>query len=150
MLSTHGIQIQSEELLQPAGYGAYRRVQTETSSPGQLVVMLYSALSNDLQRAEQGLRDGDRERVHDSLLRAQDIVMELLASLDPDSGELARRLAGLYQYLYGRLVDANVRNDGDAIREVVPLVASIRDAWIRVVEGAQSDAAAPGAGRGRE
>ena len=119
--------------MQPAGYGAYQRVQTETSSPGELIVMLYNTLANDLQLAEQRLSSGDHEQAHNSLVRAQEIVTELLASLDMASGELAEQLSALYHYLYERLVHANVQKDVAAVREVAALVVSLRDAWVEAV-----------------
>lgn len=120
--------------MQPAGYNAYQRIQTQTSSPGQLVVMLYNALVNDLQRAATALTDGGEERAHGSLVRAQDIVMELMASLDKTQGEeLATQLADLYQYIYNRLVEANVKKDAAIVREVASLVTPLREAWVKVV-----------------
>ncbi|MEE8337033.1 MAG: flagellar export chaperone FliS [Dehalococcoidia bacterium] len=120
--------------MQPAGYNAYQRIQTQTSSPGQLVVMLYNALANDLQRAETALTGCDEEQTHGSLVRAQDIVMELMASLDKTQGEeLATQLSDLYQYIYNRLVEANLKKDAAIVREVASLVAPLREAWIQVV-----------------
>ena len=124
---------------QPAGYGAYRRIQTETSSPGELVMMLYNALANDLERAERGLRDDDCARAHDALVRAQDIVMELFSSLDLDSGELAQQLSALYRYVYERLIDANLRKDAEPVREAASLVAPLRDAWAHATRETQRD-----------
>ena len=96
--------------------------------------MLYNALVNDLQRAATALTDGDEEQAHGSLVRAQDIVMELMASLDKTQGEeLATQLADLYQYIYNRLVEANVKKDAAIVREVASLVAPLRKAWVQVV-----------------
>lgn len=140
MLRTYGAQ--AEGPLHSPGYGAYQRIQTETSSCGELVVMLYNALVTDLQRAEQAFEADDVERAHASLLRAQDIVMELLASLDMGTGDLALRLSELYHYVYERLMHANVKKDAAAVREVVTLVTRIRDAWAQVVNNAPADPAA--------
>lgn len=121
--------------MQPDGYNAYQRIQTQTSSPGQLVVMLYNALANDLRRGESALLRDDGEETHRALVRAQDIVMELMASLDREQGEdLATQLADLYQYIYQRLLDANVTKDVDAVREVASLITPLRQAWIHAVE----------------
>ena len=133
---------------QPEGYGAYRRIQTETSSPGELVMMLYNTLVNDLEHAERALRDDDGERAHAALTRAQDIVMELFASLDMDSGELAQQLSALYHYVYERLIDANLRKDAVAVREAATVVEPLREAWAQAVSEAQRDAAVARAGRG--
>jgi flagellar protein FliS len=120
--------------LQPNPYGAYRRVQTQTASPAQLVLHLYEALLRDLARAEQQLGLAQIEASHASLVHAQDIVMELVAGLDLDAGEIAQQLADLYHYMYGRLVEANVRKDRRAIHEVLTLVERIHAAWEQVVQ----------------
>lgn len=122
--------------MQPNPYGAYRLVQTQTASPAQLVLHLYEALLRDLARAEQQLELPHLESAHTSLVHAQDIVMELVASLDLEAGEIAQQLADLYQYMYGRLVEANVHKDRRATHEVFSLVERIHAAWMQVVETA--------------
>lgn len=121
------------------GYGTYRRIGTETSSPSQLVLRLYEALLVDLHRAEQALADsGDHEHAHASLVHAQEILIELVASLDMNAGEIAEQLGGLYQYMYRRLVQANVRKDTAAVTEVTALLRPIHAAWQQVVRSAPS------------
>lgn len=120
------------------GYGAYQQVQTETSSPADLIALLYAALQNDLQAAESGLQAGEYPVVHQRLTRAQAIVLELLASLDHSQGELPRQLAALYDYVYQRLVFANVHKDIGAVREAAIVVQPIADAWNQAARAAQS------------
>lgn len=122
--------------MQPAGYQAYQRVQTETSSPGQLVVLLYEALLRDLQRAEVALHDADFETANDQLVHAQAIVLELSASLDRSYGEIPEQLGALYGYAFRRLIDANVQKDAAAVAEVAALVLPLRDAWLEAVRQA--------------
>ena len=100
------------------GYSAYRRVQAETSSSAELIALLYDALAADLQRAELGLGDGSHERAHEALLRAQEIVLELLMSVNPEAGDLSTQLAALYQYMYERLGEANLKKGVAGVREV--------------------------------
>jgi len=71
--------------VQAVGYGAYQKVQAETSSPGELVVLLYDALLKNLRRAVAALEAGESERVNEALTRAQDITLELRAGLDADA-----------------------------------------------------------------
>jgi flagellar protein FliS len=112
-----------------AGYGAYRRVQAETASPAQLVLLLYDGLLKRLQTALQGLEGHDYEQANGSLQHAQDILLELAASLDMEAGEIAERLAQLYEYQHHLLLQANVRKDPAPVREVVTLASRLRDAW---------------------
>jgi flagellar protein FliS len=112
------------------GYQSYQRLQVETASPAELVLQLYDALTRDLERASAAL-DGraTAEQAHTSLVHAQEIVIELLASLDMASGDLAQHLADLYQYMYRRLVTANVAKDQTAVSEVLRLIRPIHAAW---------------------
>ena len=119
------------------GYGAYQQVQTETSSPADLITLLYGALQNDLQAAEAGLVSGDYQLVHQRLTRAQAIVLELTASLDHSQGELPKQLAALYEYVYERLVFANVHKDVEAVRVAATVVQPIAEAWTQVTRLAQ-------------
>lgn len=111
------------------GLNAYQRIQVETSSPAGLITLLFDALRTDLYGADMGLTQGDNEKVHARLLRAQEIVMELMTSLDPAGGEIPERLSALYDYLYRRLIEANLHKDQAIVREVAALVEPISEAW---------------------
>ena len=101
-------------MVQP-GYGAYRRVQAETASPAQLILLLYDGLLKRLQHALLGLEGRNYEQVNGSLQHAQDILLELVASLDMDAGEIAENLAQLYEYQHRRLIEANLRKDPEPV-----------------------------------
>lgn len=123
---------------------AYRRHQVQTASPGQLVVMLYDACIGHCKAAQEAIAAADRDRAARHLLKAQDIVAELMSALNVGAGgDFARRLLSLYEYMYRRLVHANVRKDAEAAREVEGLLAGLREAW---AEAAAGSLAASGAG----
>ena len=136
--------------MQPTGYGTYRRIQAETASPGELILMLYEGLLRDLARAELALERGELEAAHTPLLRAQEIVLELNASLDHRAGgELAGQIAALYDYVYRRLVAANLHKDLAAVREAIKLLQPLHAAWEQAVPAAAAASAAGGhAGKG--
>jgi flagellar protein FliS len=122
-------------LMGVGGVNAYRRIQTETASSGELVLRLYEALLRDLERAGAALgAEAPLEQAHAPLVHAQEIVIELLACLDMSAGELPQHLADLYQYMYQRLVYANVNKDQNAVNEVQRLLTPIRDAWCVAIQ----------------
>jgi flagellar protein FliS len=100
-----------------------------TASPGRLVVMLYDRMLLDLNQAEGLLREGDRSGAADRLLHAQEIVLELRASLDLSTWSGAAGLAQLYTFLTTELIRANVRGDADRVATVRRLVQPLADAW---------------------
>ena len=78
-----------------------------------------------------------------SLGKAVRIVEEgLKASLDRRAGgQLAGKLAQLYDYLSMRLLQANLRNDRAALDEVERLLADLRGAWAQIDQTPRSQAA---------
>lgn len=119
--------------LQQRGYGQYQRVQAETSSPGQLVVLLYQGCVRFTHRGRLALEASDWDSARVSLMRAQDIVADLIGSLNLEAGDVAVNLLRLYEYLHRRLVEANVRRDVAAALEVETLVRSLIPAWEEAV-----------------
>ena len=100
-----------------------------TASPQQLLVMLYDRLALDLERAEEALVAGDRDVSHAQLLHAQEIVLELRASLQVDVWEGGPRLAALYSWVLGELMKANLKGDVRRVRDCRQVVEPLRDAW---------------------
>ncbi len=85
------------------------------------------------------LEKKDLEGKGNALIRAQDIILELLYSLDQgllDQGdELAMNLQRLYLYSYRRLIHANLRMDAEAVDEVIKLMENLLEAWEQIAAG---------------
>lgn len=116
----------------PAGklVGRYRAVQLGTAEPAQLLLSLYEGAIRFLGQAEQALAAHRSWEVHDRLVRAEEILEALLGALDPSRDrELAQDLARLYDYCFRRLLEADLRADAGAIREVSGLLQHLLDGW---------------------
>lgn len=100
-----------------------------TASPQQLLVMLYDRLALDLQRAQEAVAAGERAEATDQLQHAQEIVLELLASLRVDVWEGGPRLAALYDWLIRELSQAAIKLDTNRITSCRQVVEPLRDAW---------------------
>lgn len=124
----------------------YGHDTVQTASPQRLLVLLYDRLSLDLQRAHQAQLDGERETANNHLAHAQDIVAELLSSLDVAAWEGARDLARLYTWLMTELTRANVRMDASLTAACRQVVEPLREAWTLALaaSGASSGAAVLG------
>jgi len=111
-----------------------------TASPQQLLVMLYDRLALDLERGEEFLVRGDRDAAREQIQHAQEIVLELHATLKVDVWEGGPRLAALYVWLIQELIQANLKGDVRRVRDCRKVVEPLRDAWR---EAAASLAALP-------
>ena len=111
-----------------------------TASPQQLLVMLYDRLALDLERAQEALTRSDREAASEQIQHAQEIIIELRATLKVDVWDGGPRLAALYNWLLTELIQANVKLDTNRISSCRQVVEPLRDAWR---EAAASLAALP-------
>jgi flagellar secretion chaperone FliS len=107
----------------------YLGASVSTASPQQLLVMLYDRLALDLERAEEGLTTGDQETARENLVHAQEIILELRASLNVEVWDGGPRLAALYSWLVGELIQANLKSDVRRVRDCRQVVEPLRDAW---------------------
>ena len=108
---------------------AYVGQMVTTASPTRLLVMLYDRLQLDLRRGIGAQESGDHSAAGSHLLHAQDIVLELTASLRTDVWGGAPALAAIYDWLHRELVRANVQRDVAATRSCLDLVQPLADAW---------------------
>ena len=133
--------------------GGYKQVQIQTANKGQLIVMLYQGAIRFMKKALILLEEKDMEGKGNNLIKAQDIVLELLYALDQqmlDGGnELALNLQRLYLYSYRQLVQANIKTNPKLIEEVVGLMTNLLEAWEEVVSGEESGNAPPPSDRAR-
>jgi flagellar protein FliS len=115
---------------------AYQTQAVGTAGPLQLVLMLYDRALAAIARSEWALKNvelGSIELAHQELTRAQDIVTELMLSLDHDKGgEISASLNAIYEFCLERLTHANVNKDAAALPFVTKSLTDLRTAWAHI------------------
>ena len=91
--------------------------------------MLYDGARRFLRQAAQAMRNGEVERGHNTLRRAELIVGHLDATLDFDQGLVAERLHAIYMFCLEQLSRSRFTQDADMLDEVNELLGDLRDAW---------------------
>lgn len=120
---------------QQSSVHAYRQTRVKTATQGRIIVMLYDEAIRQLDDAIALLKGDSRalDRVNNAVVKAQDIVTELMVSLDMDEGgEISRNLLRLYLYFNEQLMDGNVRKDPEPLAQVRGLLDGLRDAWRQI------------------
>lgn len=112
------------------GNYAYKKASVTTYDQGTLIIMLYEGAIKFLKIAEKKIKVQDFEGVHHSLAKTKSIISELQSSLNvKDTGEIGNNLQRLYQYMYDRLIDANINKDAIIVKEVIHLMTELLLGW---------------------
>mgnify|MGYP000846721044 CR=1 FL=1 len=111
----------------------YQNNQVNTSSRGKLVVMLYDGALKFLRFAMIALEEKKLDQANNNLIKAQDILNELMSTLNFDAGEISKELYRLYDFINQELLDANIHKDGEKIKKVYSMLEELRDAWSQIV-----------------
>ncbi|UNC93823.1 flagellar export chaperone FliS [Candidatus Contubernalis alkaliaceticus] len=110
-------------------YQKYQHNQVETSTPGKLLLMLYNGALKFIREARKAAEEKNIEKVNNKIGRAQDIIFELMSSLNFEQGKIAENLYALYDYMNQRLIEANIKKDDKILAEVEGMLESLRDTW---------------------
>lgn len=115
----------------------------ETADPHRLVLMLFDGAIAAVTQARFQMEAEQIAEKGLSISKAINLIMNgLRASLDLESGgELAERLAALYEYMGQRLLFANLKNSPAALNEVEELLIGLREAWSQITPAGEQEAA---------
>lgn len=113
----------------PVPYQAYARAQAATSSQAELAVLLYRGAVRFAAKARIQLGNGNIESSHASLLRAQEVLVELMIGFKPGQDQFTQDLFGLHNYIYERLYEANIRKDVAPIDEALRHLRDLLETW---------------------
>jgi len=108
----------------------YLRTKVMTASPTELRLMLLDGAIKFLEQGKAGLERRDYEASYNGISRCQNILMELLNGLEPEKEpDLCAKLAGLYTFMYTRLMKACTEKSPAIAGEVLDLLRYERETW---------------------
>jgi flagellar protein FliS len=122
----------------------YKAVQVKTSSPGDILVMLYDGVFRFLGEARTAMANDDRARAGDRINRAHAILTEFTAGLNHSvAPELCANLQGVYMFSMGHLLSANLTQDPTKIDEVMRVLTPLREGFKEAVRQNASQGGQP-------
>lgn len=125
---------------------AYKETRVKTASPGSLIIMLYDEAIKNITLAIDTMPDGkveaeNIESIHQYIIKAQDVITELMAALNRDEGgEIAENLLSLYSFFNQQLFQANMQKNPKPLITVRSMMEELRGAWHHVVNSAAAQA----------
>lgn len=109
-------------------------VSIKTASPHRLILLLYDGAIKAIGKAQFYMKTQNVAEKGVAISKAIAIIDEgLKCSLDAKAGgDLADNLSALYEYMCHRLMQANLKNDTQALDEVTRLLVDLRGAWASI------------------
>jgi flagellar protein FliS len=119
-----------------------------TVSPARIIVMCFERIDRDLELALEAMSAGSRESAHELCCHAQEIITELLGSLDQSAWEHSSSLAGLYSWSLSQLAIGNIRQDASTVSAVRAVLSELQAAFsVAALPPASASATLEGATR---
>ncbi|ADC49174.1 flagellar protein FliS [Alkalihalophilus pseudofirmus OF4] len=112
---------------------AYKQNAMKTASPGELTLMLYNGCLKFIKQTRLAMEENDLEKRNLNSTKAQNIIRELMVTLKTDN-EVGQNMMRMYDFILSRLIEANVKNDANALTEAEGLVVEFRDTWKEVIQ----------------
>ena len=113
----------------------YNRNKILTASPAELTLLLYEGAIKFCNIAIVAIEKNDLEKAHDNIVKAEMIIEEFQSTLN-HKYPVAEDFDKLYRYIYGLLVDANMRKDKALLEKATDEIRGMRDTWKEVMSRA--------------
>jgi flagellar protein FliS len=113
-------------------YSQYQKQSAMTASPGELTLMLYDGCIKFLKQSKLFMEEKNIEKASNTSLRAQNIISELMATLDPQY-EMSDGLFKLYDFILHNVIQSNVKKDPQMLDIPIEMMTELRDTWQKAV-----------------
>lgn len=112
----------------------YLTTEVMTAPPQKLQLMLIEGAIRFGQQTRDLWREKRDEQALESLTRCRRIVTEIIGSVKPAGGDLARNVRSIYAYLFRLLTEANRERNEQKLADALRILEIERDTWRAVCE----------------
>lgn len=119
-------------------YSRYHESKVLGADQGRLILLAYDGIIKFLQIAIDNLENKDYQGKGRNIIKAQDLINELLCALNFDAGEIAINLRNLYLFMINRLTYAETNKDTKSLRDVLKMLYELQKAWEDIILNTQN------------
>ncbi len=123
-------------------YDKYRQNQVMSATKEDLTLMLYEGALKFANQALKAIEDKNVDQANVLIQKVCDIIREFQITLNRDM-EISKNFDQLYDYIYGLLMEANMKKDAAKLAEARDLIREFRDMWKEAMHQSRISGAAP-------
>ena len=113
----------------------YLRTKIFTATPEQLQLMLYDGALRFGEQARLAHEKRNYEQSYNMISRVQKIITEMQSGLKHDvAPDLCKKMSALYNYIFRKLVEANLEHTITALDEAMEILRYQRETWTMLME----------------
>jgi flagellar protein FliS len=112
---------------------AYQNNKINTASKAELTLMLYDAGIKFVNKSLLALEKNDYEGVNFNIIKAEKVIVEFRSTLD-HKYPVAKDFDLIYDYLYRRLIEANIKKDKEILDDVLSNLQDMRNIWVDIMK----------------
>ncbi len=121
---------------------AYKDSKILTATPAELTLMLYEGAIKFCNLAILALEKNSYDKANTNIIKAERIITELRNSLNFQY-PVSQDFELVYEYVYRRLIEANLKKDIEILQEVLGYTREMRDTWKEVMHLAKTSGTTP-------
>ena len=114
-------------------YSRYHETKVLGADQGRLILLAYDGIIKFLQIAIDNLENKDYLGKGRNIIKAQDLINDLLCVLNYEAGEIAINLRNIYLFMINRLTYAETNKDMKSIRDVLKMLYELQKAWENII-----------------
>lgn len=111
---------------------SYQMSKIQTATPAELTLMLYEGAIKFCNIAISAIENKDILKANENIIKSENIIIELRSTLD-FKYQVANDFDIVYDYVYRRMVEANIKKDKEILDEVLRHLRGMRDTWKEVI-----------------
>lgn len=114
-------------------YEKYKQNSILTASAGEGILLLFEGCLKFLKQAYKAIEKNDINNSNTNLIKAQNIILELISSLNFDY-EISNTLYSHYSYIYKELVEINLKKDLKRLSPIINDIEEYHRVWQEAVK----------------
>ena len=111
---------------------AYQNNKISTATPAELTLMLFDGAIKYCNIAILGIEENNISKTNNNIIKTEKIMSYLRSTLD-FKYPVANEFDNVYNYIYERLIVANINKDKEILNEILTHLRVMRDTWKEVM-----------------